>query len=96
MKQICGDCLHYNACAAWNIGSLANTDAGSCVNYTPAADVVKVVRCKDCLHCMEYTPEYKKDGYYGTCYRLLFPIFDGNDVPVKENDYCSYGKRKEG
>lgn len=49
MKQICGDCLHYYACAAWNIGSLANTEAGSCVNYTPAANVVEVVRCKDCM-----------------------------------------------
>lgn len=38
MKKICGDCLHYNACAAWNIGGLANTDAGNCINYAKGDD----------------------------------------------------------
>ena len=31
--KICSDCIHYCACAAWNVGSLANTDAGNCVNF---------------------------------------------------------------
>lgn len=82
MKQICGDCLHYYACAAWNIGSLANMEAGSCVNYTPASDVVEVVRCKDCVH---YNSDYEacldEMGYARTWHK---------------NDYCSFGKRKEG
>lgn len=31
--KICSDCLHYNACAAWNVGSIANMDGTHCVNY---------------------------------------------------------------
>lgn len=31
---ICGDCVHYAACSAWNFGSLRNTNAGSCANYS--------------------------------------------------------------
>ena len=80
MKQICGDCLHYYACAAWNIGSLANTEAGSCVNYTPAADVVEVIRCKDCA-----IPHNRWTG----CSQM-------NGTIMEPDDYCSYGKRKEG
>lgn len=66
-------------------------------NSIPAADVVEVVRCKDCRSCMEFTPQYKKaSGYYGTCRRLLTRMLDERDAYVKEADYCSYGKRKEG
>lgn len=31
---VCFHCIHYEACQAWNIGSLMNTDATHCVNYT--------------------------------------------------------------
>ena len=84
MKQICGDCLHYNACAAWNIGSLANTEAGSCVNYTPAADVVEVVRCKDCKHCDMVDENERWCLGWGSPARLVAP-----------DSYCSHGMRKE-
>ncbi len=43
----------------------------------PAADVVKVVRCKDCK-------------YYPFCCRTIRT--DGN----RPDDFCSYGKRKDG
>ena len=44
----------------------------------PAADVVPVVRCKDCIH-------WDAEG----CGCSLFLEFG-------ENDFCSYGERKEG
>ena len=86
MKKICGDCLHYNACAAWNIGSLANTEAGGCVNFEHCHlyDAVEVVRCKDCQWLGI------KDFVYGYCRR------NGLDGIVKPDDYCSRGQRKEG
>lgn len=31
--RICFECLHYEACQSWNIGSLVNTAADNCVNY---------------------------------------------------------------
>ncbi len=59
-------------------------------------DFVQVVRCKDCSACMEFAPEYKNDGYYGTCRRLLFIVLDNDDAKVKADGYCNYGRRKEG
>ena len=81
MKKICGDCLHYNACAAWNIGSLANTEAGGCVNFEHyhLYDAVEVVRCKDCA-----VPHNRWTG----CPRM-------NGTIMEPDDYCSYGRRKE-
>ena len=55
----------------------------------PTADVVEVVRCKDCKN-------YKKDipcvgGKYNGCSEW---IDEGCEAPVNENDFCSYGERK--
>lgn len=69
--------LHYNtdeACSA----IVAD------VEQLPAADVVKVVRCKNCKH---YTPFDNLD--YGTCTRWY-------NEKVEENYFCGKGKRKEG
>lgn len=58
------------------------TYAENLIKSAPTADVVEVVRCKDCIqrryHCF--------GQYY--CQRYLFKC--------KDNDFCSYGKRKEG
>ena len=51
----------------------------------PSADVVEVVRCKE---CKEYIP-WMPDGTH-ICMRL--GNYYGNTKP---NDYCSYGERKE-
>lgn len=53
---------------------------------TPPADVVEVVRCKDCKHCVltdegECNPEDIVCDYFMT---------DG----MQANDYCSYGERR--
>lgn len=53
------------------------------VKRQPTADVVEVVRCKDCKY---YSP--LKDGG-SQCERL-----DGL-LMSKPNDFCSYGERKE-
>jgi hypothetical protein len=50
-NRVCGDCVHFAACAAWNIGSIMSMDATHCVNYEqPTVDAVPV-RCKDCKYC---------------------------------------------
>ena len=48
---------------------------------TPTADVVEVVRCKDCRHGSKCT-----DGYY-TCR-------GGHRLAHDEDDFCSYGEGK--
>lgn len=56
------------------------------VYKVPTADVVEVVRCKDCEH---YKPQPKyKNGETKYCCRSAY-------VRVNADDYCSYGKRKE-
>lgn len=60
----------------------------------PAADVVPVVRCKDCKHSTlpsELTQRYGKPGTL-TCHNMHAP---SNRRNVGSNDFCSYGERKE-
>lgn len=67
--------------AAWGFGVF--------VSRLPAADVVPVVRCKDCTYFDE--AHYEDNGeppYIKTCCSLI-------NRTVQPNDYCSYGKRKE-
>lgn len=48
------------------------------IEIIPAADVVPVVRCKDCTEWDEISSECSH--WYG----------------FRENDFCSYGERKDG
>ena len=48
------------------------------------ADMVEVVRCKDCSF-------YK----HGNCWNEQWEDYEGNMPTVKENDFCSYGTPKE-
>lgn len=50
---------------------------------TPIADVVEVVRCKDC----KYLSRAVKAT--GVC------IYSKGLVTISENSYCSYGERKK-
>lgn len=61
------------------------------VERQPAADVVEVVRCKDCVSCR---PLNRKDRfeaihpeYWVYCMR--------EDCGKKPDDFCSWGERKE-
>lgn len=51
------------------------------IDMLPTANVVKVVRCKDCEH-------YDKGGCKHFGYHTYTPDVD-------EDDFCSYGERKE-
>ena len=54
----------------------------------PAADVVEVVRCKDCKYC------HWRLGVGSD----VFCVRDGRGMyfmTFKGNDFCSYGERKE-
>ena len=50
----------------------------------PTADVVEVVRCKDCVH---RDPEDKKCD---SAFQAKGGIF-----PMGDNDFCSYGERRK-
>lgn len=55
--------------------------AMSKIDSAPAADVVEVVRCKDCKHLMF-------SDMYGECSQAHMGI-------VRPDDFCSYGERKD-
>lgn len=55
----------------------------------PTADVVEVVRCKECKHYNNNKKLYNDD----VCEILYY--CDGIHRTVCEQDYCSYGERKE-
>ena len=57
-------------------------DMAEYIREQPAADVVPVVRCKDCDHLMI-------SGCYGEC-------SIGHLGIVRPDDFCSYGERKDG
>lgn len=55
------------------------------VRNLPPADVVEVVRCRDCIYWEPASPTRTS----GNCNRSF-------DIPAWANDFCSYGKRKGG
>ena len=56
----------------------------------PSADVVEVVRCKDCKHYKRNIPCV--GGHYNGCDEW---IDEGNAITVYDNDFCSYGERAD-
>lgn len=66
----------------------------------PAADVAPVVRCEDCEHAERYERADGTAGYYCGHPQNTFTYgeyWDRVFKPAKEaDDYCSYGKRKDG
>lgn len=69
--------------------ALARDHAIDCVLETPAADVVEVVRCKDCTYCEEHHYEYEGEEPY------IKLICKWSNYSHQPNDYCSYGERRE-
>lgn len=59
--------------------------------HIPAADVVPVVRCKDCKHSHYW---YGNDTFGNTSYLCDF-YADRYCAKVHADDFCSYGKREE-
>ena len=60
----------------------------------PTADVVEVVRCRDCKHSTlpsELTQRYGVPGTL-TCHNRYSPC---NRRNVGGEDFCSYGKRRD-
>lgn len=80
----CKECIHYFACSAG--GGLFNEKDESkemlCNHFKNKADVVPVVRCKDCIYCIS-------KNEYLICSATTNPNF------VHLDHYCSFGERKD-
>lgn len=78
----CQDCFHYKVCNSFGFVLDPLRGGVICCDFKNKADVVEVVRCKDCKHFMT-------DTFKRTMCNRTFTMFEMN-----ENDFCSYGERK--
>ena len=92
--ETCKDCLHYKVCDYYekekallkltmSYRDITNDLADCCKQFKNKADVVEVVRCKDCKH-------YD----YNQCYHKRH---DEHSLAIYQNadDFCNYGERSE-
>ena len=82
----CKDCIHYGICTF----NLTGNEWSKCFHFKNKADVVEVVRCKECKHCELRYPakaigEEAIEEYY--CYP--------NQRYVKSTDFCNCGEKGE-
>lgn len=59
------------------------------IKSAPTADVVEVVRCKDCKYTDAIISSITGD-------KKLFCEYGDESIYVKDTHFCSYGHRKEG
>ena len=71
--------------------------AERCMDDIPTADVVEVVRCKDCKYRSKewYEDKRHKDGGYWLVCCENDAIAERIYGLAQDNDYCSYGERKD-
>lgn len=58
---------------------------------TLSADVVEVIRCKDCKHWQDTSDATDTEAHWGECRK---PLGDYRYCETAENDFCSYGERR--
>ena len=59
------------------------------IGKTPTVDAVEVVRCKDC----KWRKEWISGGFFYCC-NPDYGMASG--VELRDDDFCSYGERREG
>lgn len=64
------------------------------IDLLPPADVVEVVRCKDCVYSREMG-KYEMEIYLSNCVGCTMHSKSYHDVIMRDDDFCSYGERKE-
>ena len=80
-RLIDADALIKEACAE---GAYGYVDAKQIAD-APTVDAAEVVRCKDCKYYEIHKPKVLEN-----CER------NGYIIPMKPDDFCSYGERKDG
>jgi hypothetical protein len=60
----------------------------------PTADVVPVVRCKDCKYCRKPKGKERYAYFEGVLLCESYEMNDSDVCAVNPDDYCSYGERR--
>lgn len=66
-----------------------------CIERQPTADVEEVVRCRDCAWWEDKGYDPITETRFGECRRPLGEYSCCDTHETDENDYCSYGERRE-
>lgn len=69
-------------------------EARRIIRNMSTADVVEVVKCKDCKYSREMD-KYEKLLYLETCVGCTHHSTSYYSLIMQGDDYCSYGERKE-
>lgn len=84
-EKTCSHCVHFGVCEdrfSW-LDQEDNTKHIICYHFKDKADVVEVVRCKDCTYWQDNNGGYPhKECRWGK-----------GETP-DSNDFCSHGERK--
>ena len=94
----CKDCIHNHLCLSADDTEYIDFETlmYDCKKFINKADVVVVVRCKDCKYFKpladgSWINQNRKDGI---CYALV-NFHDSERYCVRPDHFCSYGKLKE-
>ena len=88
-----------DACNSLELYPSEYAELENALNRIPAADVVEVVRCRECKYWGDEAGELQRsDGVLFARCKVHNYLLDGRHTGwcPTENDFCSYGERKEG
>lgn len=93
-ESICRNCFHSYVCEQFNENKDIKNNKCHFFNdhFVPTADVVEVVRCKDCEHWNKTDTDIIVNIDYGKCTNSNSPYH--NEEETTGGDYCRYGERK--
>ena len=99
--MICDKCVHQNACinAYASMGYFVDEtkvkdhsrDILQCKQFADKSNYSEIVKCKDCKHA--YINSFSAQSGIALC--KLFTNRAENQIAMQQDDYCSYGERKE-
>ena len=83
----CNDCIYEKMCEG-------RYEREHCYSFKDKANFVEVVRCKDCEHWHNEGHDMLINQDYGSC-TCKYWEHPTEYFEMAENDFCSYGKRRE-
>lgn len=84
-----------DALEALDRNTRSKNDIRYIIKHLPSADVVEVVRCRECMWFEDYESILGTEHY---CKKMWCSPYDWSSEPcfyVEPNDFCSYGERAE-
>lgn len=93
----CDECIHNSVCYMQEVCNDIEEQLREfgCDHYRRTADVVEVVRCRDCDLWNEWDSAGRREFGNYVCSCAKWSTEDGSVLYTKPNDFCSYGEPKE-